>query len=793
MTFVVQGEILMDGSDAKSELQRLRSENAKLVTSTDKVNQSTTRWGRAMSGVRSRVSALRSNTASWVAGLRNVDQSQALAAGSAANLTAQFNDIGVMMAAGQDPMQLAIQQGTQITQVFGNRGAAAALGATRQAVLNMISPLNLITIGSIAAGAALVNWLSSAGEEAESFEDRLKAMSDAVSTFGDRQEDAFQSAADMIKKFGSASPELRAILGDLALMSKLEAKEELDEISESVRDLVLDLSFLDDRTSRSAAQDFLGLSSISGKARELGAIFAYNLEILSKSEDPVTKLRAALDVRDMLLEAGGGIENLNAQQREFYQGLAQLIQQLELFGARIRQPWEDLRETGSDLWSSLAANAQDYLGKRLEIDAAARSTIQQLQLEAEINEAIRVSGEGSVEVAELRLQAERELHQERVNELEITETLKAEMMASWDAANGVASVDMAGNISLAADQAQRLKEQLHAARGARIMARVRENPDFSDPRGESPGAGNSDYVYHDQGLPPVRMPPNPRKSRSGGGAAATNRERKAIEELLRREAERLEVLRETDPVQQEMIRHREAMKSATDAEREALEKIVRERVEEQQAIEATQQAGAFLGDTMGDVLTALQAQGDDAAAAWDRVKASIAAAILEAAVLGDGPLAGVFGTADGGGLLGSLFGVQKKADGGIITGQGGDRSDKEIVLASPGEFFVNAKATRKHRHLLEAINAGALLPGMAPAFANGGAFAAPPLPSAPGGSLGAETGGGVSRVLIQPSPLFKAVVEQQSRDTAIEVTETYDREHSRSTFDRNVNDPWSVG
>ena len=34
--------------------------------------------------------------------------------------------VGVMMAAGQSPMQLAIQQGTQITQVFGNRGAAAA-------------------------------------------------------------------------------------------------------------------------------------------------------------------------------------------------------------------------------------------------------------------------------------------------------------------------------------------------------------------------------------------------------------------------------------------------------------------------------------------------------------------------------------------------------------------------------------------------------------------------------------------------------------------------------------------
>ncbi len=52
MTFVVQGEILMDGSDAKSELQRLRAEQAKVVSSTDKANQSSTRWGRTVSGVR---------------------------------------------------------------------------------------------------------------------------------------------------------------------------------------------------------------------------------------------------------------------------------------------------------------------------------------------------------------------------------------------------------------------------------------------------------------------------------------------------------------------------------------------------------------------------------------------------------------------------------------------------------------------------------------------------------------------------------------------------------------------
>ena len=791
MTFVVQGEILMDGSDAKSELQRLRAEQAKVVSSTDKANQSSTRWGRTVSGVRTRLSNLRSGASSWVAGLRNVDDTQALAAGSAANLTAQFNDVAVMMAAGQSPMQLAIQQGTQITQVFGNRGAAAALAATRQAAINMISPLNLITIGSIAASAAAVQWLTSASKEAETFEDRLQAMSDAVEVFGKRQEEAFQSTADMIKGFGSASPELRAVLQDLAAMARLDAQEEIDGISESIRGLVIAGNSATEMSRMFDAGDFLGFGSANRAGRAVSAQFASSLDAMRDAIEPAERLRAALDIRDVLLETSGGIENLSARQEEFYNGLAQLIQELEAFGATVRQPWDDLRETGKDLWSDLTANAKEYLDTRLEVDASARSTIEQLQLEAEINEAIRTSGEGSVEVAELRLQAERELFEQRIEELTITEELKKEMMAAWDAANGVAGVDMAGNIALAAGEAQRLKNELLAAKGAAIMAAAKANPDFHDPRGESPGSGNKEYVYQDQGLPRVVLPPNPRSRRSGGGrsASSADREREAIERLMQRERERLEILRETDPVQQEMIRFRETMKSATDAEREALEKIIGKRLEEQKAIEQTRELGSYLGETMQDVSAALVSSGDAAADAWDRVKASILSAILQASLLGEGPLAGAFGTDESGGFIGDLL---KRADGGIITGRGGDRSDQELVLASPGEFFVNAKATRKHRHLLEAINAGSLLPAALPAFANGGAFAAPPvLPAASAG--GSSQAPGMSRVRIEPSPLFRAVVEEQSRQTAVEVNQNYDREHSGEAFNRNLNDPWSVG
>lgn len=96
------------------------------------------------------------------------------AAGANANLVSQFNDIGVMLAAGQNPLQLALQQGTQISQVLtqmgGGVGALRALGG---AFVGMLNPISLATIGVIGFGAAAVQWLMPAKDEAKKNRGRL--------------------------------------------------------------------------------------------------------------------------------------------------------------------------------------------------------------------------------------------------------------------------------------------------------------------------------------------------------------------------------------------------------------------------------------------------------------------------------------------------------------------------------------------------------------------------------------------------------------------------------------------
>ncbi len=138
-----------------------------------------------------------------------------------ANLTAQLNDIGVMLAAGQSPLQLALQQGTQVNQVFAQLGGGgAALRAMGSAFIGMINPLSLATIGIIGFGAAGVQWLMSLGEEAVSLEDRFEDLADATGDVRDAVDLLATSQIDLREEFAGSVEQvnlLRQAIGQLAL------------------------------------------------------------------------------------------------------------------------------------------------------------------------------------------------------------------------------------------------------------------------------------------------------------------------------------------------------------------------------------------------------------------------------------------------------------------------------------------------------------------------------------------------------------------------------------------------
>lgn len=154
------------------------------------------------------------------------------AAGSVGNLTAQFNDIGVMLASGQSPLLLASQQGTQVSQVLmqmrgQGQSTFKALGA---GLKSMLGPMQLVTIASIAGGAALVQWTLEAirgKDAARSFADGLEAANKELDEYADTTAALIQSNAKLADSFGSVAEQVRDTFREIRELDRLAARRSL--------------------------------------------------------------------------------------------------------------------------------------------------------------------------------------------------------------------------------------------------------------------------------------------------------------------------------------------------------------------------------------------------------------------------------------------------------------------------------------------------------------------------------------------------------------------------------------
>ncbi|TBA63927.1 phage tail length tape measure family protein [Rhizobium ruizarguesonis] len=106
------------------------------------------------------------------------------------NIAAQFQDIAVTSAMGMSPLQIALQQGTQLSAVFTQMGSGkqviAGLGA---AFASIVNPISLVTIGLIAGGAAAIQYFSSIAtggdQSAEKLKEQAQLIQDLATRWGD--------------------------------------------------------------------------------------------------------------------------------------------------------------------------------------------------------------------------------------------------------------------------------------------------------------------------------------------------------------------------------------------------------------------------------------------------------------------------------------------------------------------------------------------------------------------------------------------------------------------------------
>lgn len=731
MTFTVQGTVTIDGKEAKITLKGIGDEAKKAGAEAEG-------FGRKGRGAGAGAKALGDQTT--------------FAAGSVSNLTAQYNDLVVMMAAGQNPMQMAIQQGTQITQVFGNVGAAQAGMMLKQALVSMISPLNLITIGGIAAGGALVQWAISAGsasDEADQFEKQLEDLDAAISDYAKSADIALMTTDQLKERFGSASEGLQLTISLLEQISRNEAQRSIDQIANSLGEL---MGIAGDGDRRTGIADFFDLDiglaftdqqrAMRTEARALTAEFLEQQTALTGSAGDLDRqieiMRQMLSTAQQLAEARGDV---SVAEEAVIKQIAETLVKMEQQRGKVKE-------------------VKDGIDGITEAQEAAAKSAQQLilglQSEANIQRLIAQYGEDSRRVAEARVAEERRVYAATKLTADMSQDMKDEIMRAWDAANGMASVDMATGISAAADQASRMADALGRAvsnaialanQGVGDVERARINYEFrEDPLGRAGALAGAEFdarttlpagadstiqnvvekerrefvsarveaERYNQQLQAWRKEKSAvdRKGGGNGRAAerASKREQQAIDDLIISLEAQRDLLAETDPVQKEMIRNRKVLASATDAERQSVEQLIAARIQEEAAIERATENAEFFGDITSSALDSLIVKGESLDDVLKNIAGSLIDAGIQAALFGEGPFGSLFG---GTSIFSAIFPTQAKADGGMIYGAGGSRDDKVPLWGSAGEFVVNASATSRNRALLEAINAGAPMQGLA--------------------------------------------------------------------------------
>lgn len=120
-----------------------------------------------------------------------------------ANIAAQFQDIGVTAAMGMSPLQIALQQGTQLQAVLGPLGAGGAVKALGGAFLSLINPVSLVTLALVGGTAAAIQFFMKGRDGAKTMAEATKIHSDTLKLLKEQYGDL----AEVIKTVGTVGGE----------------------------------------------------------------------------------------------------------------------------------------------------------------------------------------------------------------------------------------------------------------------------------------------------------------------------------------------------------------------------------------------------------------------------------------------------------------------------------------------------------------------------------------------------------------------------------------------------------
>lgn len=202
-----------------------------------------------------------------------------------ANVAAQFQDIAVTSAMGMNPLQIALQQGTQLSAALGPMGAGGAVKSLGAAFLSIVNPVSLVTLGLVAGTAALIQYFSAGDEGSKDMEADLERQIDLIQTVAAR--------------WGDAAPALKAYADELERTRQAEEDQEAAAAGASLKikglrtdydDLIRVIGTLDKNYSLSNAINSADTEKV---AQFRTGMIGVN-EAIAAGQDPTNSLNEAL-------------------------------------------------------------------------------------------------------------------------------------------------------------------------------------------------------------------------------------------------------------------------------------------------------------------------------------------------------------------------------------------------------------------------------------------------------------------------------------------------------------------
>lgn len=232
-----------------------------------------------------------------------------------ANIAAQFQDIAVSAQMGMAPLQVALQQGTQLSSALAGTGGglAGAISALGAGFASLLSPVSLATIAIVGLGTAGIQALMGLAEDAGNATDALerhKEWLDKVLTGYDDIKRAADQAAEASQKLPQEAAESELGAGRKEALNILEKQLQdirayVAEIQETAIDIPVQAGGVTDLLV--AMQDVLDTVTSAGLSAETSSDqFAALITTLtqvknSEADENVRAIAGAL--LDMVLAA----------------------------------------------------------------------------------------------------------------------------------------------------------------------------------------------------------------------------------------------------------------------------------------------------------------------------------------------------------------------------------------------------------------------------------------------------------------------------------------------------------